>query len=360
MYFLRAVSVIFCLFSLQAFAGDVDIVGKISVPLKPVPIRHTLAPNNHVLANKQVTLMKVQLSDAAKTKLTERITTPVQHAEHQTAEHLTVSPAYTQLGMAGVPVLDQGVHGSCVVFAVTAALDAAIHRHDYISQLCLLQLGQQLQHYSYTPSGWQGSWGRAVFNQIETFGVVNKIQQHVHGCGGITEYPTHDNAPEEGMSPTDYHALSEPLFGLVTSTSILEPQQIIFDRLNMVEILDNVKSSLQRGDRLTFATLLLNIDKGVAGATGQHHVANDTWILLPNSLDDLERQESFGAHELIITGYDDHAKAIDTDGREHVGLLTLRNSWGNKAGDQGTFYMSYDYFKALAFEIQRIRGPHIT
>jgi C1A family cysteine protease len=59
---------------------------------------------------------------------------------------------------------------------------------------------------------------------------------------------------------------------------------------------------------------------------------------------------------MIITGYDNNATAIDTQGRVHKGLLTLRNSWGNKVGDQGDFYMSYDYFKALALEVQRIRS----
>ena len=58
---------------------------------------------------------------------------------------------------------------------------------------------------------------------------------------------------------------------------------------------------------------------------------------------------------MIITGYDDDAIATDEKGQTYKGLLTLRNSWGKNAGDAGNFYMSYDYFKRLGVEVQRIR-----
>nr|MCH9717215.1 peptidase C1 [Gammaproteobacteria bacterium] len=90
---------------------------------------------------------------------------------------------------------------------------------------------------------------------------------------------------------------------------------------------------------------------------GQHHQSHDTWLLTQNVIDDIVHQsENYGGHAMIITGFDDAAIAIDPEGHQHQGLLTLRNSWGNKAGDEGDFYMSYDYFKVLAFEIERIRS----
>ena len=58
---------------------------------------------------------------------------------------------------------------------------------------------------------------------------------------------------------------------------------------------------------------------------------------------------------MIIVGYDDDAVAVDQQGRKYQGLFTLRNSWGQSIGDKGNFYMSYDYFKTLADEVQRIR-----
>ena len=57
---------------------------------------------------------------------------------------------------------------------------------------------------------------------------------------------------------------------------------------------------------------------------------------------------------MIITGYDDKAVAYDLNGKQHVGLLTLRNSWSENAGDNGNYYMTYDYFKKYASEAQAI------
>jgi C1A family cysteine protease len=41
-------------------------------------------------------------------------------------------------------------------------------------------------------------------------------------------------------------------------------------------------------------------------------------------------------HEMIIIGYNDNAK-----------VLKLRNSWGPDRGDNGDFYMSYDYYQLM-------------
>ena len=57
---------------------------------------------------------------------------------------------------------------------------------------------------------------------------------------------------------------------------------------------------------------------------------------------------------MIITGYDNDAITVDDEGQKHQGLLTLRSSWGKDAGDQGNFYMSYDYFRVFVLEAQQI------
>ena len=125
--------------------------------------------------------------------------------------------------------------------------------------------------------------------------------------------------------------------------------------MNPDTTLQNVKSALDAGDRLTFGVLLFGLDEGLAGAVGKHHSYNDSWVLTPEIIKDIEAHGEFGGHAMIITGYDDDATAIDSHGRSHKGLLTLRNSWGSQIGDKGDFYMSYDYFKTLTLEIQRIR-----
>ena len=92
--------------------------------------------------------------------------------------------------MNKVPVLDQGIHGTCVTFAVTGAIDAVIGKGDYVSQLCNLQLGSYLEKHGYGMSGWNGSHAIYVINQIEQFGIINMEKQKKLGCGGMKSYPT--------------------------------------------------------------------------------------------------------------------------------------------------------------------------
>ena len=56
-------------------------------------------------------------------------------------------------------------------------------------------------------------------------------------------------------------------------------------------------------------------------------------------------------HAIIVIGYNDNAVITNPiDNSRHKGVLKLRNSWGEKAGDHGDYYMSYDYFKLMAEE----------
>lgn len=349
------------LFSGLTFAQpDVQITGSFNQIIEPASTQHVQshAPVQIQPQPKSVTLLKVELSEHAKETLAERLKNikPQQHMRFTTPQSSEL-PARVQLGMNHVPVLDQGQHGSCAMFANTAAVDAALNRGDYISQVCQLQLGQYLSQFSYHPSGWNGSIGPVVLNQMQAFGVVSKTTQKEQGCGGLTDYPAHDKIPETGISLADYHQISEPLSDDVFSWSpLLDIYQVFLDKLDSEQTLLSVKRALNNRDRLTMGVLLFGPQQGVAGATGKHHVQNDTWVLASNMLDMLCDWSIVGGHAMIITGYDDTAVAVDPDGYEHRGLLKLRNSWGEQAGDHGDFYMSYDYFKTLALEVQRIRS----
>lgn len=57
---------------------------------------------------------------------------------------------------------------------------------------------------------------------------------------------------------------------------------------------------------------------------------------------------------MVIIGYDDSAVATDKYGNKHQGLLILRNSWSSATGDQGNYYMTYDYFEVFVLEVQKI------
>lgn len=349
------------LFSGHAFAQpDIQIQGNFKQTIEPTPTRHTQshAMTQSIQKPESVTLLRVELSDHAKEALTERFN-KIQLKPNRllTAKTPSELPSQVQLGMNHVPVLEQGDHGSCAMFANSAAVDAALNRGDYISQLCQLELGQYLEQFGYNPSGWDGSIGPIVLNQMQAFGIVSKATQQASGCGGLTDYPTHDELPEANMTLADYHQLSEPLSDEALAWSpVLDIYQMFLDKADSEKTLLGVKHALNNRDRLTIGVLLFGPQYGVAGAVGKHHTTNDTWVLAPEMLEMLLSWSIFGAHAMIITGYDDHAIAIDNDGNEHRGLLTLRNSWGERQGDHGNFYMSYDYFKTLAFEVQRIRS----
>lgn len=315
-------------------------------------LSHTIKTNHN---SREIKLLKIQLSDKAKKSLTNNTHYALTHT-HQFAlnTHAGKFPSSIQLGMNDVPVLDQGSHGSCVTFAVTAAYDAIIGS-DQISQLCQLQLGNYLEANGYGYSGWEGSLGRFVLSQIDSFGIVTKAQEASHGCGGLYQYPTDEPTPTSSITLRKYHKISEPLPQLQAVWSpILDLYQAL-DRLDTNKTLDEVKSSLVHGDRVVFATLLLDFDLGFMGAAGKKSNNYDSWVLTPEIARDIYLNPEFGGHEMVITGYDDQATATDDEGRIHQGLLTLRNSWGDSVGNKGDFYMSYDYFKLLVIEAQRIR-----
>ncbi|MBA3660395.1 MAG: C1 family peptidase [Gammaproteobacteria bacterium] len=264
-------------------------------------------------------------------------------------------PASAQLGMNEVPVLDQGMHGTCVTFAVTGALDALIGKGDYISQLCSLELGSELKKNSYLPSGWNGSFGSIILDQIGRFGIVSKATQTTKTCAGVAEYPTREpRNVGKPMSLEEHRGLSENLNQKLFARELLNA----YHRFNASfantqdaeEAFLQTKKALVKGNRLSFGTLLVLSPFCNAGACATHRLKKDTWALTS----EIAKPDQVGGHEMIITGYDDDAIALDQEGKSHKGLFTLRNSWGSNVGDHGNFYMTYDYFKKFVMEVYEI------
>lgn len=338
--------------SSQVFAQDIKVVGTIEQTLQ--------APKGPSLSAKpaphSIKLLKMELSQPAVNAIAARTNSALKPVNTLTTPQKSSLPRKVALGMNDVPVLDQGSFGSCVTFATTVALNAALNQGDYISQLCQLQLGSYLERNGYAPSGWNGSLGRVVLSSIDSFGVISKEKQTSSGCGGLTEYPSNERQIVNTEMPLEqFHELSDNISERTTWTPILDIYKAL-ERVDTNPTLDEVKKSLKENDRVTFAVLLLDFDLGLMGAVGTHSTSNDTWVMTPEIARDIYLRPFFGGHEMVITGYDDDAVALDDNGREHKGLLTLRNSWGKDVGDKGDFYMSYDYFKILVLEAQRIHG----
>ena len=346
------------------FSQNINLVGTVE---KSMPLTHNNSSSkvhsNSVITDnkiKTITLPEFELSKKTQLAISRQLQKSLANNENspeQPALFAKAEKKQVQLGMNHVPVLDQGPHGTCVTFAVTAAIDAALQKGDYISQLCFLQLGTYLYDSTHELSGWDGSWGDLVLARIGEYGVVNKEKQNKYGCGGAYSYPYYSYPPQNGMSTDEYAQRSEKLTDKITWSKLFAADHIDTsdDPENLVHA---VKHSLNSGNRVTFGVLLPRTDLGTAGAVGWHNYFSDTWVVTDDIAEDLKHLDRLPGHEMIITGYDDDAVAMDSYGHRHHGLFTLRNSWGSWVADWGDFYMSYDYFKALAIDAHSIKQLH--
>lgn len=328
----------------------------------PAPLLSSEA--NSAAAPKQtLTVMLMNIPFTAEQKHTlQTAKSTSQHAAFSMTDAPGNLPEKVELGMNNVPVLDQGRHGSCVTFATVGALDALYAKGDYISPLCSLELGSYLENKSYTPSGWNGSFGSLVLARLNEFGVITMAGQKSGVCAGVKDYPVNDQANEgKTLSLDDYASWSMPIsydlhwFSIVTFDERFSPSMQSSDA--MEKVLTEVKTRLASSDaknnlRITFGTAIPYQYCSV-GACAKFHATYDTWALTNAMRND--NQMALAGHEMIITGYDDNAIATDNEGAQHKGLLTLRNSWSDRAGDQGNYYMTYDFFKQYAIEVHVIR-----
>jgi hypothetical protein len=342
-----------------AHAADISVVGTIPtvVPNNQNQISHSL---KHEKPN-IVMLQKVKLSEHAKQAMKKRLHSlknPTAKANFAAKQNY---PSNFDLGMENVPVLNQGMHGSCVTFANAGALDALIKQGDYVSELCSLTLGLYIEskhkNEEEYPSGWNGSWGPIVLDQFFKYGVVSMQNQQSYGCGGLTDYPVWDpSATGRPMTPAEYGQLSESISDKYDWEGILSVEEAFGDGFDGDDVVTKVKDQLVRGNRVTFG-VLLDINYGSNGAVGQYKTkwGKDTWMLIPGIEEDFNNDEIEAGHEMIITGYDDDAVVTSPSGVTNKGLFILRNSWGVQAGNQGEYYMTYDHFKLMTMEAQALK-----
>lgn len=337
---------IFSLSSSLAMAAPFTIDGQIKVKVTP--------NTQGVQAQKplEFSLPKVRISKDAKEYLISNLKNfPRKNLNlHSFATEL---PQKVDLGMEGTPVLNQGMHGSCVTFANTAAIDALLGAGDYVSQLCSLELGSWLAiNDKIEYSGWNGSWGPIVLEQLMDYGVISKNHQKLHGCAGVQSYPTRDETNEgTPMSADDYGKYSLPISRLVDWSPMLYAADAFSSKMSPEMMVWLAKEQLAKGNRLTIG-MFLDVNVGHAGAAGSYRAPNDTWMITPQIIIDAVYGDIYAGHELVVTGYDDNAIVMDEDGNVNQGVFKLRNSWSSLAGDNGDYYVSYEHFAFFTDEIQ--------
>jgi hypothetical protein len=221
--------------------------------------------------------------------------------------------------------------------------------------LCSLELGDYLKQQGLTQySGWNGSFGIIVLNQLNDYGIVTKSYQQKHGCSGVKKYPlTNEKNTGTPMTINEYTSNSKRLSKFATWETLVDIEEAFTKNHNPVALMSAVKKNLREGKRITFG-MLLDDSQGNAGALGSYKKSFDTWVLTPEIIKNAKEKGLRSGHEMVIIGYDDQAEARTKKGQVSKGILILRNSWGNQAGDAGNFYISYDYFKAFSNEAQVI------
>ena len=336
-----------------AFASQVNLKGEVEVNITPKNL-------SGVSKTLKFKLPQYELSANAKSYLHDQLSQYPKNAV-STASFASELPRKVNVGMQLTPVLDQGYHGSCVTFAVTAALDATLGAGDYISQLCSLELGSYLAiHDKAQASGWNGSYGSWVLQQISDYGIISKNYQKLNGCAGVRDYPLQEENNEgKPMSDSEFLSHSIPVSNLISWEALLQDEEAFSAKADMNEIVFQIKEELAKGNRLTVG-MMLDVYVGDAGAVGTNRAYNDTWMLTPEIVMDAMNGNIYAGHELVITGYDDDLEVTDNEGHVNRGVFTLRNSWSKLAGDQGDYYVTYDYVKFLAMEVMAVRLKNKT
>lgn len=342
------------LLSTGAFAANVKITGTIPTTVNTQPKNSLFPPQP-----KHISLLKIELSEAAKNYLAARTNKTMSLRAAEIASDL---PPYVQLAMNGVPVLDQGQHGTCVTFADSAALDAIYGHTDYVSQLCNLSLGSYLEQQDKNyQSGWDGTWNENVLGQIKKYGIINMTYQKQYGCGStriLKEYPL-NNEKDIGspMLADEFTRHSEYIMKDIYTRTLENVDDALSPKVNMDSVLKKMKASINNGHRVVIGTLL-DINGTllkVNGADGTYHnVKNSAWIITPAINKDIQAKKINAGHAMVVTGYDDQAVITGSDGSRHEGVITLRNSWSSAAGESGNYFMSYEYFKMMVLEVVEI------
>lgn len=237
---------------------------------------------------------------------------------HETIIPFSESLGAVDLGMNGVPVLDQGAHGTCVTFATTAMIDALLEQGDLISQQCILGLMK-----TFGKDYWFGAQhALQILKPLRENGFVDQNQ-----C------PERYGSGESSISASDYARLSNKNFNLTSLVGhFIEPITLdivrtILNKKHRIALGFGLKNDRTNASVIGFGTQIKGQQTfgGLWACSQDKSVAN--YCGIPNA-----------GHEVIIVGYDDQQK-----------LLKVRNSWGNFIGDNGDFYMTYDFFEMMSF-----------
>ncbi|MNS55773.1 Papain family cysteine protease [compost metagenome] len=205
----------------------------------------------------------------------------------------SLRPAKMDLRTQQAPVYDQGQLGSCTAFAMTKGLREFMQRKN----------GERVVPLS------------ALFGYYETRARLGSINQDSGGTitDGMEVLKDVGAATDETL-PYDIAKFKiKPSAEAYKSASEFKVKSI-----TQLAGLDDVKASLAQNKPVAFGFLVYK-SMMKTGADGK--------MPMPAA-----NEKVLGGHAVLAVGYDDTAKS-----------LIIRNSWGEKFGDKGYFYMPYEF-----------------
>lgn len=226
------------------------------------------------------------------------------------------------LGMANVPVLDQGAHGTCVTFAASVAIDALLAKGNFISQQCSLSLNKALG-----TDYWNGAYFPSqIIEPLKRYGVVSQ-----------SKCPRSYADESYLLSPLKYaRYVSQPESAVVKGVSYKYYDDPSIEQLR--DIID-------RGHRVMIGFVLDGSDRvsvrGFDALVDSKVYAGGLWACEQKGKKLCERYNA--GHEVVVMGYDDSQE-----------LVKIRNSWGYGVGKGGEYYMSYKYFESQVLDMTEI------
>lgn len=215
-------------------------------------------------------------------------------AKHKFVEHL---PTKVDLRAGCSPVVDQGQLGSCTANAIASGL------REYLE----LKAGQPLTTLSrlflyYEERSLEGTIGEDSGAEIrDGMKVLNQI--------GV--------CPESDW-PYDINTFTNP----PTNQEVTDAAAYKINEYHRITSLNLLKAALAQG-----LPVVIGID--VYESFESDQVAKTGIIPMPNT----DTEKYLGGHAVLVVGYDDNRD-----------IFFVRNSWGTLWGDQGYFYLPYNYY----------------
>jgi C1A family cysteine protease len=198
------------------------------------------------------------------------------------------------------PICNQDIANCCGGVAVSSAFEFYLSSHKEMSKLFIYYNGRKLTNEEYTDAGVSLY---SIFKTLDMSG--------------------------EGICEEDKWKFN------VMNVNVKPPKEA-YDNAKLY----HGKCLLIKNDVQQMKRILLNDDPIIVGfAMFKSFYDIDTSGRMP--FPDLKKDEFISLHASVIIGYDDNF--INLDGS--LGAFTLRNSWGEEFGDNGLFYMQYDFIK---------------